>query len=99
MTKAEYAEYEKTVAAFFEREGITNLSPTNGTTFFSHRRCDCCGDIPGDREKANGWNPTVEQVQEYSVCEDCVYYAEYGRLDDSTMWDIEHGTADAPEID
>ncbi len=54
--------------------------------FFSWSPCDCCGSsLGGDREHATGWNPTEESVQEYTICVDCVYYAEYGRLDDMTM--------------
>ena len=54
--------------------------------FFSWRPCDCCGtSLGGNREHATGWNPTKKQVQEYTICEDCVYYAEYGRLDDQAM--------------
>ncbi len=57
---------------------------------FSWRRCDCCNrPLGGDREFATGYNPTTGEVQEYSVCTDCVYYAEYGRLDDMTMMDVE----------
>jgi hypothetical protein len=57
---------------------------------FSWRSCDCCQRPEGgDREFATGWNPTTQEVQEYSVCTDCAYYAEYGRLDDMTMLEIE----------
>jgi len=58
--------------------------------FFSWNNCDCCGRPEGgDREHATGYNPTTEEIQEYTVCEDCIYYAEYGRLPDMTMLDIE----------
>jgi hypothetical protein len=58
--------------------------------YFSWHRCDCCGSsLGGNREFATGYNPTTKEVQEYSICEDCVYYAEYGRLDDMTMLSIE----------
>lgn len=98
MTKAEYADYQARVAAFFEREGLdclTTVPVPDGEAcepYFSWRRCDCC-DRPegGDRYDCNGYNPTTKEVQDgYSVCSDCMYYAEYGCLDDSTMWDIEH---------
>jgi hypothetical protein len=116
MTKSEYADYEATVAAFFEREGIQNLStghlqcpdceidfecsacPRCGKDagsfplepFFSWSACDCCGTTLGsNREDAHGWNPATREIQTYTVCEDCVYYAEYGQLDDRTMMEIE----------
>jgi hypothetical protein len=56
---------------------------------FSWRWCDCCGTrLGGDREHATGFNPTTRQVQEYEICTDCAYYAAYGRLDDSTMMEV-----------
>lgn len=112
-TPQDYAEYERRVAGFMEREGIRNLSPgyiacpechaewgdddrcPNGhgcrdgwnEPHFSWTRCDCCDrDLGGDREHCTGYNPTTREIQEYdNICTDCVYYAEYGRLDDSTM--------------
>lgn len=57
--------------------------------YFSGRRCDCCGSsLAGNREFATGYNPAAKRVQEYSICEDCVYYAEYHQLDDTTMLEI-----------
>lgn len=93
MTKHEYEQYQKAVADFFEREGIRNLSSDSEVeTFFSWKRCDCClRPEAGDRAFASGYNPKTEEVQdEYEVCFDCVYYAEYGQLDDDTMWEINH---------
>lgn len=94
-TQADYAEYQKRVADFFTREGITNLSAIpdkdgDSHPYFSWRPCDCCGrPLGGDREDCNGYNPTTKQVQDgYAVCVDCLYYAEYGTLDDQTMLDL-----------
>lgn len=54
--------------------------------FFSWSPCDCCqSPLGGNREHATGYNPTTKEIQEYTICEDCAYYAEYGRLDDRTM--------------
>lgn len=91
MTKAEYAEYQEAVADFFEREGIANLSGMSNESFFSWRRCQCCGQgLGGDREEANGYNPTTQEVQTYEfICSDCIYFVEYGQLDDKTMLEIE----------
>ncbi len=89
MSKKQYADYEAAVANFFEAEGIRNLS-ADGEPYFSHRSCDCCGThLGGDRYAATGYNPETEEVLEYEVCQDCVYYAEYGQLDDQSMLDIE----------
>ena len=57
--------------------------------YFSGRCRDCCGSsLAGNREFATGYNPAAKRVQEYSICEDCVYYAEYHQLDDTTMLEI-----------
>jgi hypothetical protein len=91
MTKAEYAKYESAVAAFMKREGIANLSSDSDSEYsFSWRGCDCCGsDLGGDRIPATGYNRSSKEIQRYTVCSDCIYYAEYGRLDDMTMIEVE----------
>jgi hypothetical protein len=95
MTTREYAEYQAAVAAFMESEGLANLSRTAecDEDFFSWRSCDCCGtNLGGSRIDANGYNPTTREVQEYVICTDCEYYAEYGQLDDQTMADLTEDT-------
>jgi hypothetical protein len=120
MTKAEYARYEKRVAAFFKDEGITNLSPGKivcsnceaklhesgccdekcpncgadiecmNEPYFSWRPCECCGStLGGNREVASAYHPESGNCFEYEICQDCIYYASYGRLDDMTMADME----------
>lgn len=90
MTKREYAAYERDVAAFFQAEGITNLSPVQDEPFFSTYMCECClRPLAGDRYKASGFNPTTEEITTYEVCTDCIYYVSYGQLDDETMLDME----------
>jgi Tfp pilus assembly protein PilV len=94
MNKEEYENYQKKVAAFFQREGINNLSTKENCneSFFTWSRCECCAGLPGDRYEASGFNPTTKEIMEYQVCSDCIYYAEYGQLDDSTMLEIEKET-------
>ena len=98
MTRAEYEAYQAAVEAFFEREGLSTLSTgsiehdynEDGDPFFSWYRCDCC-DRPrgGERETCIGYNPTTKEVQgDYALCLDCVYYNEYGQLDDMTMLEL-----------
>lgn len=94
MTKQEYAWYEAAVAKFFSH-GLHNLSTKsddNGICepFFSWRACQCCDSSQGgDRYECDGYNDTTKEVEEYDcICEDCVYYAEYGSLDDTTMSQI-----------
>jgi hypothetical protein len=95
MTSEEYKAYQKKVAAFFKDENIENLSADSdgdGTKppYFSNISCDCCGSASGgDRYDCTGYNRKENEVQEYEVCPDCLYYAEYGQLDDMTMMSIE----------
>lgn len=98
MNKKEYEEYKQDVADFLEREGLNCLSYDSDEyeegcvePHFSWSSCDCCGDsLGGNRTDCSGYNPTTKEVQKgYSVCDDCIYYLEYGRLDDLTMLEIE----------
>ncbi len=94
MTKHEYAQYESRVAEFMSH-GLANLSTKsedgNCEPFFSWSPCQCCGThLGGDRYECNGYNVKTKEVEEYDcICQDCVYYAEYGQLDDQTMLDME----------
>lgn len=57
---------------------------------FSWQPCECClRPLGGDRYPASGVNTETKDVQEYSVCVDCYYYSAYGRLDDTTMMEVE----------
>ena len=90
MTKKEYKEYEDRVADFFKREEIEILHG-EGEGFMSHYGCDCCGN--GQYQtlyNASGSNPGIpyDGFHEYQICGDCLYYAEYGQLDDMTMMDM-----------
>lgn len=58
--------------------------------YFSKSACDLCGStLGGNREPAHALNADNEIVH-LDVCVDCVYYSEYGRLDDTTMADLEN---------
>lgn len=92
MTQHEYDRYVARVNQFFADEGITNLSRKSDCdeSYFSWRSCDCCGThLGGDRIDADGYNPTTKEVQEYRICTDCEYFAEYGQLDDMTMLELD----------
>jgi hypothetical protein len=118
MTRKEYERYKRSVADFFEHEGIDilatglthcpdcevrfecNACPECGKDaiefpnepYVSSHPCDCCGDpFQGMREDATGvvLGDGNNALLRYVVCEDCVYYNEYGRLGDTTMAQIE----------
>ena len=97
MTPEEYKQYEKAVKLFFKNEGLNCLTTDMAhypegciEPHFSWMDCDCCGrPLGGDRTHANGFNPASKQVQGgYLVCTDCMYYVEYGQLDDMTMLEV-----------
>ena len=86
MNKAEYKAYEEAVAQFFAREGISHLSPGEMVDEFSRRSCDCCRTrLAGARHEALSYNRQTQSVEVYEVCSNCLYYDEYGQLDDLTM--------------
>lgn len=56
---------------------------------FSWSACDCCGStLGGNRHPAHGRDKNGD-LMHLEVCQDCLYYINYGRLDDQTMLDIE----------
>jgi len=88
QTAEDYEEYEQAFAEFFKSEGIQNLSTSPDVEpHFSHVPCDCCkGHFAGNRFEAWAYTLAPQRIQgPHIVCEDCIYYATYGRLDDQTM--------------
>ena len=95
MTKQEYQDYERAVQNFIEQEKIEVHSCTTDEEGdfkepgFSWIQCDCCkSPLGGDRYEIEA-GPCVGPIFEYSICPDCLYYLSYGKLDDSTMKEIE----------
>ena len=93
-SQKDYDEYKARVESFFEREGINNLTIAsnfeNCEPYFSWENCECCNrHLGGDRYDCSGYNPETDEIYEYSVCVDCLYYNEYGQLDDMTMLDYD----------
>lgn len=64
-----------------------------GEPSFSSRPCEFCNrPLGGDREPAHAYirrEDGREELLHFSICVDCVYYLEYGRLDDATMMEID----------
>jgi len=88
MTKHEYKQFEDAVRLFFEREGIQQLgSPINEDPFFSSNCCECCRrNLAGSRWTVPAVikNSDIDDLT-YNICDDCLYYINYGVLDDTTM--------------
>lgn len=57
-------------------------------SYFSWHRCDICdSSLGGSRSDSHAfYNGALIHLR---VCSDCVYYAEYGQLDDQTMLELE----------
>lgn len=96
----DYAEYKQSVAEFIAREQIKFLSTggddPDAEPWFSWRPCECCGThLGGNRELLWGISEETNKAQSYNICEDCVYYVNYGRLDDQTMLRVEQSTQQA----
>ncbi len=92
MNKKEYAEYEEKFKSFMDENGLDNLSIKQGEDepYFTWRKCDVCGAEAGSRYLCNGYISSKREIMDnIEACEDCVYYAEYGQLDDMTMLEIE----------
>lgn len=57
--------------------------------YFAWWPCECCSrSLGGNRYHATGYNRDADTIQEYQICTDCMYYAEYGQLDDMAMMEI-----------
>ena len=74
------------------KQGLVGEQDPTIEPHFSWYFCDVCNrQEGGDRYDASGYNPTeLEMQSDYSVCPDCLYYAENGQLDDMTMLAIAH---------
>lgn len=71
-----------------EGENYPEVEPS-----FSWRPCEICNShLGGDRYPVHGCIDSAEDgviTVHLEACVDCVYYLEYGRLDDMTMLEIE----------
>jgi hypothetical protein len=89
MTKAEDADYEARVKAFFETDVNESTLQQLGNPHFSWNPCECCErSHGGNRYEMTGISKISNRLERYQFCEDCLYYSAYGKLDDMTMMNI-----------
>lgn len=99
--RKQYEQYQADVAKFIANKGLSFLSTGCSDSlesdeyehecepWFSWSPCECCGcGLGGNREYLFARNEQDEIVK-FTICEDCVYYVNYGRLDDTTMARVE----------
>lgn len=100
MNATEYADYQTRFAQGMD--GLTHFSSGSwlaecvccgsesqaSEPYFSWHRCELCDStLGGNRTDAHAiYDGAIVHLR---VCDDCVYYAEYGRLDDATMLEVE----------
>lgn len=103
MTRAEYTNYVWRLRA--SERWLSRFDPIDpdADRVFSWRACDVCersapggGPLAGTRtvclwvSSESGVIVTRDgEPDELLVCDDCVYFQEYGRLDDATMLALE----------
>lgn len=105
MTRSEYRQYQSSVDSFLSAEGIESSftcdshddeSRDDHVDEFSWHPCDCCrSPLGGERHRVTAYHPATKEILTYQVCPDCVYYVEYGQLDDMTMMDMDPVQVDA----
>ena len=100
MTSAKYDAYVLSVDAFMALNEIEHSGPEfseedegenagRWEPFFSWSACGCCGSqLGGNREHYVFVCKDGARFTE-DICTDCVYYLEYGKLDDQTMMEVE----------
>lgn len=65
-------------------------SGTSDEGGISSQGCDICGDSHQQTlYAAHGRDADDASLVHLEICENCVYYMEYGRLDDQTMASVE----------
>jgi hypothetical protein len=89
-TKEKYKAYQDRVDEFFRLEDLKLLveKDLEADAAFSWEPCECCKRPQGGlRHTMIGVTNTNTRF-EYQVCPDCLYYNEYGELDDTSMMEV-----------
>lgn len=82
MTKVEYDGYKVAVEDFCAKVDAKALAlrVVDSNPYFSWSPCSCCERPVGSLR----YDAKIDD-EFYSICSDCVYFLEYGRLDDKLM--------------
>jgi hypothetical protein len=93
-----YAKFRLAFDSNMAKHGFYSFH-THESLGFSHSTCDMCGGLAGERYEGNGLkvNPNGKGMLSedgFRVCVDCCYYAEYGKLDDMFMLDVDMQESD-----
>lgn len=93
QTTEDYNKFRRNFALFVSAFRLSHIS-TGSENTFSWDSCDCCQDDGGGaRYELHAHQDGNSEIVTFSVCPDCLYYANYGRLDDVTMLRIEDNRA------
>lgn len=94
MTKQAYDTYQKSVAKFLDSNNVKpGCHSANGEceSFFSWRSCECCGNTKGGTREEYSFATNNGGIFVAEICLDCIQYLTYGKLDDTTMLEINEG--------
>lgn len=94
MTKKEYVKYERRFAEWHDSVQFPSSGYCPGCAecceeHFSWYSCPICGTHLGGNRYPVHYVDSDGEIEHIDACTDCVYYLEYGRLDDQTMLDMD----------
>lgn len=93
MKATEYQQFCQNIEKFHSENNLRPgcNGPENGESepFFSWRRCGCCQSVLGGNRTKYSFAAHNGEIIKEEICDDCVYFLAYGRLDDQTMMEIE----------
>jgi hypothetical protein len=95
MNRTQYDDYCAAVGAALAHGPIHSTLTDDDSYEFSWRPCECC-ERPLGGERYPATHLINGEAYELQICGDCVYYLEYGQLDDQTMIDLDDASGDPP---
>lgn len=92
MNAKQYAKYQVAVGDFLAsnnvKPGCHGPEKENSEPFFSGQQCECCKATLGGNRETYSFATNDNESFSAAICQDCVYYLAYGRLDDSAMEEV-----------